>query len=145
MIGSRIVSFLFIWGLFAGNLRAEPLFDQLRKAAIQGDAVAQCKLGAAYYDGDGVAKDAAEAVKWYRKSAEQGNALAQFALGVALSLGHKLTKNPVEGYAWLSLAATTNPDAGDLRKEFERELSSEQISAGQRRCAELSQMIHPVP
>jgi TPR repeat protein len=145
MIGSRIASFLFIWGLFAGNLRAEPLFDQLRKAALQGDAVAQCKLGAAYYDGDGVAKDATEAVKWYRKSAEQGNALAQFALGVALSLGHKLTKNPVEGYAWLSLAATTNPGAVDLRMEFERELTSEQISAGQRRFAELSQMIHPLP
>ena len=52
----------------------------LRKEAEEGDAEAQCKLGWCYENGNGVAKDLAEAVKWYRKAAEQGNADAQTAL-----------------------------------------------------------------
>ena len=45
-------------------------------AAEQGDADAQNNLGACYYHGQGVAKDYAEAVKWYNKAAEQGDAEA---------------------------------------------------------------------
>ena len=44
-----------------------------RKAALQGNAVAQFKLAERYFFGDGgVAKDPAEAEKWMKKSAEQG-------------------------------------------------------------------------
>ena len=44
-----------------------------RKAALQGNAVAQFHLSERYYFGDGgVAKDPAEAEKWMKKSAEQG-------------------------------------------------------------------------
>jgi hypothetical protein len=45
-----------------------------RVRAEQGDAKAQYSLGAAYALGEGVAKDSAEAVKWYRKAADQGYA-----------------------------------------------------------------------
>ncbi len=51
-----------------------------RKSAEQGNADAQCMLGWCYYNGEGVATDAAEAVKWYRKAAEQGHAEAKDAL-----------------------------------------------------------------
>ncbi|MEI6071793.1 MAG: tetratricopeptide repeat protein [Verrucomicrobiae bacterium] len=54
--------------------------EKHRKAAEQGDAVAQLLLGVCYGEGKGVAKDAAEAVKWVRKAAEQGLAIAQDAL-----------------------------------------------------------------
>ena len=40
-------------------------------AAAQGSAEAECALGYAYSVGLGVAKDEAEAVKWYRRSASQ--------------------------------------------------------------------------
>ena len=59
----------------------------VRKAAEQGDAVAQYKLGVMYYDGSGVLQDYAEAVKWYREAAEQGHAIAQNSLGQMYDLG----------------------------------------------------------
>jgi TPR repeat protein len=48
-----------------------------RKAAEQGNAIAQCDLGLCYFKGDGVPRDRVEALKWLRKSAEQGNARAK--------------------------------------------------------------------
>ena len=48
-----------------------------RKAAEQGDAVAQTNLGFTYAEGKGIAKDEAQAVAWYRKAAEQGYADSQ--------------------------------------------------------------------
>ena len=45
-----------------------------------GLAVAQCRLAACHQEGDGVAKDQAEALNWLRKAADQGNADAKDAL-----------------------------------------------------------------
>ena len=49
------------------------IVNKLRKAAEQGDARAQLKLGQMYQFGDypGITADQAEAEKWYRKAAEQ--------------------------------------------------------------------------
>ena len=52
-----------------------------RKAAEQGDSMAQFNLGLMYDNGRGVPQDNTEAAKWYRKAAEQGYANAQFNLG----------------------------------------------------------------
>ena len=46
-----------------------------RKAADQGNAVAQAHLGDCYYSGEGVGQDYAEAVKWYRKGVAQSRSL----------------------------------------------------------------------
>ncbi len=43
-----------------------------RKAAEQGDALAQLHLGCCYANGCGVVRNKAEAVKWLRKAANQG-------------------------------------------------------------------------
>jgi len=43
-------------------------------------ADAQFNLGACYSKGDGVAKDAEQAVLWYRRAADAGNTHAQDAL-----------------------------------------------------------------
>ena len=48
-----------------------------RKAAEQGNASAQCNLGACYGKGYGVDKDYDLAVQWYRKAARQGDKTAQ--------------------------------------------------------------------
>lgn len=45
----------------------------ITKAAENGDAQAQLKLGKMYRYGNGTSRNAEEAVKWLRKSAEQGN------------------------------------------------------------------------
>lgn len=44
-----------------------------RKAAEQGEADAQYRLGTCYAFGDGVETNEAEALKWYHKAAEQGH------------------------------------------------------------------------
>jgi TPR repeat protein len=56
---------------------ADQGIDALRAKADQGDATAQVSLAQFYYEGDGVPRDHAEAVKWLRKAADQGNVTAQ--------------------------------------------------------------------
>jgi len=58
-------------------------FRETKVKAEQGDAPAQYELGLMYFYGQGVAKNEAEAVKWYRKAAKQHHAKAQFLLGLA--------------------------------------------------------------
>jgi TPR repeat protein len=53
-----------------------------RPLAQQGDADAQAWVGYMYEQGQGVARDDAEAVRWYCKAADQGHATGQANLGV---------------------------------------------------------------
>ena len=53
-----------------------------RKAAEQGNAIAQFNLGVMYSNGKGVKQDQTEAAKWYRLAAAQGNVSALCNLGV---------------------------------------------------------------
>ena len=58
------------------------------------------------YDyGRGVAKDYAEAVRWYRKAAEQGNANAQYNLGLMYEEGLGVAKDGAEAMRWFRKAA----------------------------------------
>ena len=74
-------------------------------AAIQGDAHAQSDIGLMYQEGDGVLKDASEAIKWYRKAADQGNEGAQFNLGLMYKQGDGVAKDPSEAVKWFRKAA----------------------------------------
>ena len=78
---------------------------RLRKAAEQGDAVAQNDLGYRHELGNGVVKNYAEAVKWYRKAAEQGNGNAQRSLGYHYQNGIVVVKDDVEAVKWFRKAA----------------------------------------
>ena len=51
-------------------------FEEMRKAAEEGDPVAQRYLGVCYQNGQGVPQDYHEAIKWFRRAAEQGHAAA---------------------------------------------------------------------
>jgi TPR repeat protein len=64
----------------AGAESKEMAFSLYTKAAQTGDDLAQYRLGLFYYNGFGVAKDDAQAKKWYQKAANQGNAEAESAL-----------------------------------------------------------------
>ena len=65
-----------------------------------------------YAEGSGVAKDEAEAVKWYRLAADQGNASAQRNLGVMYAQGRGVAKGYAEAVMWLQKAANQgNTDA----------------------------------
>lgn len=62
-------------------------------------------LGVMYASGQGVARDYAEAARWYRRSAERGGPRGQFALGMFHLEGLGIPKNFDEAVKWLGLAA----------------------------------------
>ena len=96
----------------ANHNAANEKFKQVKKAAERGDASAQYNLGLHYADGRGVARDDAEAVKWYLKAAEQGNANGQFELGYMYESGRGIAKDEMEAVQWYQKAATQgNTDA----------------------------------
>lgn len=73
-----------------------------RKSAEQGNAQAQCQLGAIYLD----KKDYTESMKWSLKAAEQGSAFAQMCVGAMYSKGLGGVKaNWVEAAKWMRRSA----------------------------------------
>jgi len=93
----------------------ERAFPVCRKAAAQGYADAQFKLGVMYYynEGEGVKQDI-EAVKWFRKAAAQGDAGAQFKLGAMYEKGDGVKQDYTEALKWYRKAA----DSGNINAEF---------------------------
>src|SRR6266581_3241459 len=82
---------------------------EIRAGADKGDAKAQYELGRAFFSGTlGVAKDEAEAVKWFHKAAEQNVADAQFSLGVCYANGRGVAKDDAEAVKWFRKAAEQN-------------------------------------
>jgi TPR repeat protein len=88
-----------------------------------------------------LAKDAAEAVKWYHKAAEQGFAYAQGNLGACYLYGNGVAKDVVIAYMWADLAAVSSVEnarrnargnAGRLREHLEKRMTAEQIAEAQR-------------
>jgi hypothetical protein len=83
--------------------------SELMVNATRGDAKAQSNLGQMYYNGEGVPKNAAEAVKWIRLAADQGDSRAQTNLGIMYYNGEGVPKNDAEAVKWYQRAA----DQGD--------------------------------
>ena len=76
-----------------------------QKAAEQGDAYAQWRLGRMYQNGRGVAKDEKKACEWYQKAAEQGHATAQENLGSMYANGRGVAKDDTKACEWYQKAA----------------------------------------
>src|SRR5439155_1020888 len=113
---------------------------EVKAKAEAGDAESEVELGLRYDKGEGVAKDQAEAVKWYRKAAEQNYATAQENLGVCYVSGEGVAENLVEAYKWLLLAVRQgNEHAKEGVTLLEHALRPEQIAQGQKRAHEFKQ------
>jgi TPR repeat protein len=84
-----------------------------RKAADQGDAIAQFMVGDMYDDGIGVTPDYGQALSWYRKAADQGYAGAQNNLGVMYQRGHGVPQDYQQAMMWYRKAA----DQGDANAQ----------------------------
>ncbi|MCK4936242.1 MAG: sel1 repeat family protein [Elusimicrobiales bacterium] len=84
-----------------------------KKAAEQDLSEAQHNVGNMYKDGQGVAQDDKEAMKWYTKAEEQGDAYAQFNLGNIYKKGQGVTQDYKEAVKWLKKAA----EQGDSQAE----------------------------
>lgn len=79
--------------------------SQFRKDAEAGNADAQRNLGWAYQNGEGVAKNAVEAVKWFRAAADQGSAVAQNDMGWMFETGQGVTRDGAQAAEWYRRAA----------------------------------------
>jgi TPR repeat protein len=88
-----------------GEYEAALVHYRAGQAAVQGYAVAQNNLGFMYVNGEGVEKDAVQAVQWYRKAAEQGNATAQSNLGSMYGNGKGVEEDAVQAVQLFRKAA----------------------------------------
>jgi TPR repeat protein len=110
----RLLNVFILLLVLCASLFAEvPNFEEVKKRAEAGNAVAQFNLGVMYAGGMGVPKDDVEAVKWYRKAADQGVASAQCNLGFMYHQGKGVPKDAVEAVKWYREAA----DQGDVRAQ----------------------------
>ena len=78
---------------------------ELRQRAEQGDTEAQYDLGLMYANGEGVARDDEQAVRWFRLAAEQGDADAQFNLSFMYLNGEGVPQDYEEAIRWFRAAA----------------------------------------
>ena len=121
----RRSSGLFSWIAGRGNAGAEENFEKgdrhyygqgvrknlalalraYRKAAEQGHAAAQNRLGWMYEKGEGTDADYAEAVAWYQKAAEQGHINAMNDLGYMHRQGWGVPQSYSEALLWFRQAA----------------------------------------
>ena len=77
----------------------------VRPMAEQGDSRAESLLGLIYFEGHGVQRDEAEAMKWYRRAANQGDTDAQLEIGDMYHEGRGVAQDYSEAVRWYSLAA----------------------------------------
>jgi len=98
-------------------------------------------LGRLYATGRGVARDQAEAARWYHKAADLGLATAQFELSLAYSRGEGVAKDPVVAYEWMDLAVFRALGAAKekysaARDALGRGMTAEQMAEAKRRVEE---------
>jgi TPR repeat protein len=109
----------------------------VRKAAEQGDAESQNKVGVLYSLGRGTEPSKEEAVAWYRKAARLKNDKAMFNLGAAYYNGDGVTIDDVASYAWFLLAE----EAGNLSaKDATERASSEKMANLSAALAKIGEM-----
>jgi TPR repeat protein len=72
----------------------------LNKSAVQDNAYSECLLAFMYTRGQGVSKNASQAIKFYTRAANRGNVIAQYNLGYLYSEGDKIfPKDQMSGFA----------------------------------------------
>ena len=81
-----------------------------RKAANQGFAQGQYKLGYMYDWGYGVKKNDKEALKWFLKAADQGHADAMNSIGLHYEHGWSVIQNYQIAKEWFQKAINRNPN-----------------------------------
>src|ERR1035437_2878896 len=120
------------------NAKTDRLED-VRKACTNLMPGAQCVVGQAYLNGEGVPKDQAKALQRFRKAAEAGNMEGQRNLGHAFAQGQGTPVDGIEAYQWLSVAAAQGDKAAKKElADLTKKLSQEQLKQEQERAAAFS-------
>jgi len=77
----------------------------MRKAALQGAAIAEYSLGLMLANGEGVPKNYLKAMEWLNKAARQGYVKGQFILGKIYAAGEITPTDHKQAIYWLSKVA----------------------------------------
>lgn len=85
--------------------KAKPAFEEIVKAAGNGNADMQLELGWRYFNGTDTETNFVKAAECFQKAAAQGNREAQFNIGAMYAEGISVEKNWTEAAAWLTKAA----------------------------------------
>ena len=80
--------------------------DLLKHSAEAGNVKHQLTLATKYSTADGVAKDQAEASRWYLMAAQGGDVVAMYEISLRYRNGHGLTKNIAQADVWRQRAAS---------------------------------------
>ena len=101
-----------------GHEQAQEIVKELESRGVGAQAIEDPaemnRLGLRYFNGDGVARDYAEAVKWFRMAAEEGHAGAQRNLGDCYRLGLGVAQDDAWAADWYESAGKQ----GDLDALF---------------------------
>jgi uncharacterized protein len=104
---------------FAGPLTPEGKFAEVKQKAEAGSTKDMVGLARRYYNGDGVAKNAAKAAEWYEKAAEQGSDFAQYKIAEMYAKGDGVPKDTAKAAEWWQKsAAQGNTDAQESLKRL---------------------------
>ena len=95
----------YFWGRGGVELDEAKAIPWFEKAAKQGHAEAQARLGFCYSVGRGVAEDDAKAFQWYEKAAKQGHTEAQYHLGDFYDSGRGVAEDEAKALQWYEKAA----------------------------------------
>jgi TPR repeat protein len=112
------------------------MFMKHKDEAQYGSAGRHLKLADSLYG----AERYAEAVSWYRKAADQGHPFAQYLLGARYYFGEGVPRNKINAYVYWSLAGFTE-DARAKLVVLEKEMTTKQLAAGQKRLIHLKKVI----
>lgn len=126
------VALLFSFSSVQAECRYLSNLAECQAEAGQGNAIAQFILGSMYENGEGVAQDYKEAMKWYQKAAEQGDADAQYGLGKMYADGSGVAQDYVMSHMWFDIAAEqTYRDASNMRDSVAKIMTPQQIQEAQ--------------
>jgi TPR repeat protein len=139
---------LFVLGiLFSFFSYADEKFDQLLKAAKQGNAKAQHAVAMSYF----LAKNHESTVYWYRQAVMQGDEDSLYNLGMLYCSGYGVKKNIEACYALVSLIKkdtsmlneiqlqfSVRPLAKEKLEDLSRKMTDDQIVAAEVLTAEMS-------
>jgi hypothetical protein len=113
--------------------------EEVRRACTNLMPGAQCVVGQAYLNGEGVPKDPTKAFQWFRKAAEAGNVDGQRNLGHAFAQGQGTPVDVVEAYQWLSIAAGKGDKAAkEELAGLTKRLTQAQLRQGREQAAAFS-------
>ncbi len=105
---------LFASVFIVGTSARAEIDPQLLIRAEEGDVGAQYSVAGLYKNGRGVARDEAEAVRWYRLAADEGYLWAQLNLAIMYENGQGVALDETEALRWYRLAAAQ----GDSYAQF---------------------------